>query len=211
MIRVVIADDHAIVRAGVRALFSCEPDVTVVAEAADGREALAAVERHAPDVLLVDLSMPNMNGVEALTRVRAQSPATRVLVLSMHAAPEFVRPAMRAGAHGYVIKGAGLDDLVVALRAVAAGEAFVDPRAAEVIAEYDPRRSPVDDELERLTPREREVLQRVAEGQTNRAIGEALGLSPKTIDAHRTNLMRKLGLHDAQAVTRFAMKRGLVS
>jgi DNA-binding NarL/FixJ family response regulator len=212
-IRVVVADDHAIVRAGIRALLSCEPDISIVAEATDGRGAVAAVQRHAPDVLLVDLSMPGANGVEAIAQVHAHTPSTHVLVLSMHAAPEYVRPALRAGALGYVVKGAGLEELVTAVRTVAAGGSFLDASIAALASAVPPAKEPEDslDPYDRLTHREREVLQLVAEGRSNRQIGEALGLSPKTIDSHRTNLMRKLELHDAQAVTRFAVRRGLVS
>lgn len=206
MIRVLVVDDHAIVRAGVRALLGTEPDIDIVAEAADGDAALDAVGRLQPDVMLADLSLPAMNGVELIRRAHALSPALRILVLSMHASPEFVRPALQAGASGYVVKGSGLDDLVSALRAVAAGDRYLD----ECIdpGSLDAPRS--GDDLERLTPREREVLRLVAQGRTNREIGALLGLSPKTADAHRTNLMRKLDLHDAQALTRFALKRGLV-
>jgi two-component system, NarL family, response regulator NreC len=210
MIRVVVADDHAIVRAGIRALLSSAGDVLLVAEAADGRSAIAAVAQHRPDVLLVDLTMPELNGLDVVSRVRAASPGTRVLVLSMHAAPEFVRPALRLGAHGYVVKGSGLDDLVQAIRVVAAGGKFLGPDAMAVAEadEMDPRR-PADD-LDRLTPREREVLQLIAEGHTNKAIGQRLGLSTKTVDVHRTNIMKKLDLHTAQALTRFAIRRGLI-
>ncbi len=205
-IRVVVADDHAIVRAGLRAVLDAAGDVQVVAEAADGRAAVEAVERLRPDVLLVDLSMPGLNGVEAVRRVRASTPSTRVLVLSMHAAPEYVRPALRAGALGYLVKGSGLDDLLPALRRVAAGLRFLGPEAARLAEQPD-----VGDDLDLLTPREREVLQLVAEGRTNREIAATLGLSPKTVDAHRTRVMQKLDLHDAQALTRYALRRGLIS
>lgn len=206
MIRVVLADDHAIVRAGLRALLTGESDVSIVAEAVDGASALDAVRKHAPDVLLLDLSLPPPNGVDVTRTLRAEKSATRVLVLTMHAAPEFVRPALDAGAMGYVVKGAGLDDLVVALRAVARGERFVDAMAAAAM------RAPpsADDALDQLTPREVEVLRRVASGETNREMAQALGLSPKTVDSHRTNLMRKLDVHDAQGLTRLAVRRGLV-
>jgi DNA-binding NarL/FixJ family response regulator len=211
MIRVVIADDHAIVRAGLRALLDAEADVQVVAEAGDGRAAVAAVEKHHPDVLLVDLSMPGCNGVEAVRQVRETVPATKILVLSMHAAPDYVRPALRAGALGYLVKGSGLDDLLRALRAVAAGERFLGPDAARVARSELAARDDEVDPLDSLTRREREVLQLVAEGRTNREIGTALGVSPKTADAHRTRVMQKLDLHDAQALTRFALRRGLIS
>lgn len=206
MIRVLVVDDHAIVRAGVRALLGTEPDIDIVAEAADGNAALDAVGKLLPDVMLADLSLPAMNGVELIRRAHALSPALRIVVLSMHASPEYVRPALQAGASGYVVKGSGLDDLVSALRAVAGGETYLD----ECIDPGSLDGPHTGDDLERLTPREREVLRLVAQGRTNREIGALLGLSPKTADAHRTNLMRKLDLHDAQALTRFALKRGLV-
>ncbi len=210
MIRIVIADDHAIVRAGVRAILSTKGDVTIAAEAADGRAALDAVAQHRPDVLVIDLTMPELNGMEAIGRVRTLSPTTKVLVLSMHAAPEFVRPALRAGALGYVVKGAGLDDLVTAIRTVAAGERFLDAQAnaSSLNEDFEPESA---DDLERLTPREREVLQLVAEGFTNREIGERIGIAAKTVDVHRTSLMKKLDLHSAAALTRFALRRGLIS
>lgn len=210
MIRVVVADDHAIVRTGIRAVLASAGDITVVADAPGGRDALEAVARHRPDVLLVDLTMPEMSGLEVIARVRAASESTRVIVLSMHAAADFVRPALRAGARGYVVKGGGLEDLVRAVRVVAAGGTFYDAAVAGVIEgdEIEPGR-PADD-LEQLTPREREVLQLIAEGHTNKAIGERLGLAAKTVDVHRTNLMRKLDLHSAQALTRFAIRRGLI-
>ncbi len=207
-LRVLIADDHPIVRQGLRSLLSAASHVEVVGEASDGREALELAARTRPAVLLCDLSMPGLNGVEALRRLKKVSPTTRALVLSMHAAADYVRPAARAGAAGYLVKGAGLDDLLEALEAVARGETFFGPEARQVLAQ-DTGAAP-DDSLERLTSREREVLQLVAEGHSNRDIGAALGISPKTADAHRTSLMRKLELHDAQALTRYAVRRGLV-
>ncbi len=210
MIRIVVADDHAIVRAGIRSLLLNAGDLMLVAEVADGRAAVDAVVRYRPDVLLLDLTMPELNGLEVISRAIAASPRTGVLVLSMHAAPDFVRPALRAGARGYVVKGSGLDDLVQAIRTVAGGGRFLDSNAAAVAEadQMDPRR-PADD-LDRLTLREREILQLVAEGHTNKAIGERLGLSAKTVDVHRTNVMKKLDLHSAQALTRFALRRHLI-
>lgn len=211
MIRVVVADDHAIVREGIKALLHRHPDIVIVAEASDGRETVDAVQRHAADVALIDLTMPSLNGIEAVKRLRAAAPSTRVIVLSMHAAPEYVRPALRAGAHGYLVKGSGLDDLVRAIRAVAGGERFLDMKAQAIVDSDQLEPSSASDDLERLTPREREVLQMVAEGHTNREIADRLGLSPKTIDVHRTSMMKKLDLHNAQALTRYAIRRGLIS
>jgi DNA-binding NarL/FixJ family response regulator len=207
VIHVVVADDHAVVRTGVRAVLGSEPDLSVVAEAADADGAVTAVLTHHPQVLLLDWTLPG-EGRSVIERLRTEAPATRVCVLSMHQDGATVREALGVGALGYVVKGAGIEDLVVALRAVAAGRRFLDP-AAETGAASGPE--PVDDdEWERLTPRERIVLRRVAEGRTNREIATELSLSPKTVDTHRTNLMRKLGVHDAQALARFAVRRGLL-
>jgi len=206
VIHVVVADDHAVVRAGVRAVLASEPDLSLVAEAADATEALAAVLAHRPQVLLLDWSLPG-EGRSVLGRVGAEAPGTRVCVLSMHQDGATVREALGGGALGYVVKGAGIEGLVVALRAVAAGHRFLDPAAENGLSA---RPEPEDDEWGRLTPRERLVLRRVAEGRTNREIATELSLSPKTVDTHRTNLMRKLGVHDAQALARFAVRRGLL-
>lgn len=210
MIRVAIADDHVIVRAGLRALLAGEPDMVLAGEAGDGEQAIALASQQRIDVFLMDLGMPGMDGVEAIARLRIASPTTRVLVLSMHGTPEYVRPALRAGAAGYVVKGAGLDDLLVAIRAVHAGRRHLDETALAAVQDIPPGHGCADD-VESLTPREREVLCMVAMGHTNRSIAEALGVSPKTIDAHRTNLMRKLGIHDAQGLTRLAMRTGLLA
>ena len=206
MIHVVVADDHAVVRAGVRAVLASEPDISLVAEAGDGAAAVGAVLVHAPEVLLLDWTLPG-DGRSVLERIRTDAPATRVCVLSMHQDGATVREALGAGALGYVVKGAGIEHLVPALRAVAAGQRFLDPAAESGLGSGP---EPEDDDWERLTPRERLVLRRVAEGRTNREIATDLSLSPKTVDTHRTNLMRKLGVHDAQALARFAVRRGLL-
>jgi DNA-binding NarL/FixJ family response regulator len=206
MIRIVVADDHQVVRAGVRAVLASEPDVVVVGEAADGETTLAAVTASLPDVLLLDLGLAG-DSLSVLTGARERSPGTRVLVLSMHGDGQHVRAALDAGASGYVVKGAGVEALVSALRAVAAGRNFLDAAAERALQEPV---TPPDLTWERLTPRERMVLRRVAEGRTNKEIAVELDLSHKTVDSHRTNLMRKLGVRDAQGVTRFAMRKGLL-
>ncbi|MGO9831934.1 MAG: response regulator [Myxococcaceae bacterium] len=206
MIRVVVADDHEVVRAGVRAVLASEPDVQVVGEAMDAASAMERLASLAPDVLLLDLGLPG-DGVTVLRAAQERWPGTRVLVLSMHADGSHVRAALDAGATGYVVKGAGVEALVSALRAVASGGRFLDEGAARALQE-----PPAEPDLtwERLTPRERLVLRRVAEGRTNRQIAAELALSHKTVDSHRANLMRKLGVRDAQGVTRFAMRHGLL-
>ena len=209
--RVVLCDDHAIVRAGIRALLEREADLAIVGEASSGLEAVELAQALQPDAMLLDLSMPGGNGLDAIARIRSLAPRCRILVLSMHVAPEFVRPALRAGAHGSLVKGSGLGDLLRAVRTVAQGGQYLGGDVAAIVAEDVIAADEREDDLDRLTPREREVLQLVAEGQTNRLIALRLGLSPKTVDSHRTNLMRKLGLHDAQGLTRFAVRRGLVS
>src|SRR5262249_54828285 len=206
MIRVVVADDHAVVRAGVRAVLASEPDVSLVAEAGDGAEAVAAVLSHAPEVLLLDWTLPG-DGRAVLERLRTEAPGTRVCVLSLPHDGAPVRRALGAGARGYGVKGAGIEDLVVAPRAVAAGRRFLDPAAESGLTASA---EPEDDDWERLTPRERLVLRRVAEGRTNREIATELSLSPKTLATHRTHLMRKLRVHDAQCLARFAVRRGLL-
>jgi DNA-binding NarL/FixJ family response regulator len=205
MIKVLVADDHAVVRAGVRALFAADPELQVVGEAADGAAALEMIRKKAPDVLLADLTMPGVGGLEAIAKLRKESPGVKVLVLSMHGSAELVRSALAAGANGYVVKGSGLEELTAAVHAVSRGERYLDASARQAVAA-----GPVESPIERLTAREREVLTLVAKGATNRDIAGQLGLSPKTVDTHRQSAMRKLDLHDAQAVTRFAVRHGLV-
>jgi len=213
-IRVVLGDDHAIVREGLRALLEAVGGFDVVAEAKDGNEAVAAAERTRPDVVVLDLSMPAMSGLEALRRIKESCRGVRVLVLSMHATSEYARAALRSGADGYLVKGTGIDDLREAPLRVTAGERYVCAeveRAALQDILDGPGIEASADPLDRLTSREREVLQLIAEGHSNRAIADKLGLSIKTVDGHRTKVMSKLDLHDATALTRFAIRHGLVS
>lgn len=212
--RVVLADDHLIVRQGLRALLEATSGFEVVAEAADGHQALEAVEREKPDIVLLDLSMPELSGLEALRRIKKGHPKIKVLVLSMHTTSEYVRAALRAGANGYLVKGAGIGDLSEALQTVVDGGQFLSPqveRAALLDLLDGPGARTFVDPLEQLTPREREVLQLIAEGHSNRSIADKLSLSIKTVDGHRTRVMSKLDLHDVTALTRFAIRHGLVS
>lgn len=213
-LRVVLADDHLIVRQGLRALLEASGGFDVVAEASDGFEAIEAVEKNNPDAIVLDLSMAGLNGLEALRRIKDKHPSVVVLVLSMHSTSEYVRAALRSGADGYVVKGSGIGDLSDALRKVAGGERFLSPqveRAALADLLDTPGQSKPIDPLLQLTPREREVLQLIAEGHSNRSIAEKLSLSVKTVDGHRTRVMNKLDLHEATALTRFAIRHGLVS
>jgi two-component system, NarL family, response regulator NreC len=209
-IRVLLAEDHTIVRQGLRALLQDAPDLEVVGEAADGRAAVAEAVRLAPDLVIMDLSMPNLNGVEATRQICAQVPAARVLVLSMHAGEEYVRPAIRAGAHGYLVKGSGLADLLAAARAVARGQAFFSPAAAAVLLQ-EARAPTAGEPGAELSGREREVLQLLAEGHSSREIGAILFISPKTVEGHRARIMAKLGIHDVPGLVRYAVRTGLVS
>lgn len=210
-IRILIADDHAIVRAGIRALLQLHPDFEVVGEAGDGHEAILQVRRLQPDVVLMDLAMPGMDGLAATHEICRISPQTRVLVLSQHENREYVLPALRAGAAGYVLKRAPDDTLIRAIRAVYAGETYVDPRLAELLVE-EVRRSTEGsvDPLDTLTEREREILILLAQGKSYQEIAQTLFISVKTVDFHRTNLMRKLGLKNRTELVQFAMRRGLI-
>lgn len=206
--RVILADDHAIVRQGFRALLHAQPDVEVVGETGDGAEAVALVERHRPDVLVVDLALPSLDGLEVTRRSRDVSPDTAVVVLSMHDHEAYVAQAVRAGATAYVLKESSLEDLVTALRAVCSGGRFfsdglVDPFQTEDGAE-------VVDRYDTLTPREREVLHLVAQGMTAPQIAERLFLSPRTVETHRGNGLAKLGLHSQADLIRYMLERGLV-
>jgi len=211
MIRVAIVDDHAIVRIGLRALLGAEPDMVLVGEAATFDDAISLASRDI-DIYLVDLSLGDSDGVRLIRRLRQEAPRARALVLSMHATPEYVLPAIRAGARGYVVKGSGLAALVDAIRVVFGGGRYVDPAIDFEVASAMSEGGDAEWQSaeEKLTARERQVLRLVALGHTNRSIAAMLELSPKTVDAHRTNLMRKLDLHDAQALTRLAVKLGLV-
>jgi DNA-binding NarL/FixJ family response regulator len=210
-IRVLIADDHTLVRAGIRALLQGLEGVEVVAEAGDGREALTLVETHRPDVLLTDIAMPHLNGLELAARVAQELAQTRVIMLSMHASEEYASRALQAGAAGYLLKDSGLAELEIAVRAVARGETYLSPAVSKhVIADYLRRTGGLPTELDRLTPRQREVLRLIAEGETTKAIARKLGVSAKTAETHRAQLMERLEIHDVAGLVRYAIRVGLV-
>ncbi len=213
MIRILIADDHAILRAGIRALLQLHSDFEVVGEAADGHETLVQVQTLKPDVVLMDIGMPGMDGLAATHEIVSTYPATRVLILTQHENKEYVLPALKAGAAGYVLKRAPDDSLVRAIREVYAGGTYLDPRVSGVLVD-DVRRQaggvPADP-YDTLTEREREVLVLLAQGKTYQEVAETLFISVKTVDFHRANLMRKLGLSNRAELVRFAIERGIVT
>jgi len=211
VIRVVLADDHNIVRAGLRALLEGISGVQVVAEAADGRDALAAVLEHRPDVALLDISMPGLNGLEAAERIAKDAPTTRVVILSMHSGEGYVAQALRCGVAGYVLKDAFADELPVLLRSVIKGETYLSPGISKQVVDALRARLEGGGEAEVLTPRQREILQLLAEGKTTKEIAHILGVSVKTIETHRAQIMDRLDIHDVPGLVRYAIRVGLVS
>jgi len=211
-ISVVVADDHHIVRRGLRALLDGEADIRVVGEAADGLDAVAEVERLRPDVLVLDLMMPGINGLEVARRVRHRESRTQVVMLSMYGDEGYILEALRNGAMAYVLKDADPRDLLTAVRDAASGRRYLSlPLSESAVAEYMERfQTSAPEGYETLTTREREVLHLVTEGHTNARIGERLGISPRTADTHRTNLMRKLQLHSQTDLVRYALQRGII-
>lgn len=211
-IRIILVDDHAILRAGLRALLANYADIEVVGEAGDGNAALAQVNELNPDVVVMDVAMPGMNGLSATRQIMQAHPDTKVLVLTQYSSKEYVLPLLRAGAGGYVLKQAIDTDLVAAIRAVARGESFLYPPVAKLVLEAylkDPEGASADPFAE-LTDREREILVHVAQGRSTREIAELLHISPNTVDVHRARLMQKLDLHSVAEITSFAVRRGLL-
>ena len=211
-IRVLLADDHKLFRAGIRALLQTDPNLEIVAEAADGREALRLIAVHRPDVVLMDIMMPNLNGLDATARIGRAFPRTHVVMLSMNADEDSVLKALRSGAAGYLVKTADPVELGLAIRAVARGERFLSSAVSEhVVATCLKRIVQEQSSLERLTSRQREVLQLIAEGHTTKKIAAKLDISVKTAEAYRTELMKALDIHDIATLTRYAIRTGLVS
>ena len=209
-IRVLLVDDHTILRIGLRAFLRYHDDIQVIGEAQDGAEALARVAELRPDIVLMDIAMPGVNGIEATRQIRAQYPETRVLILSQYEDPQYVLPLLRAGASGYIPKDALGTDLLAALRRVAKGETFLCPSVAKVLAEEIRGAGSKSTSTDSLTPRECEILQHIALGETNTQIAEQLSISVNTVEWHRANLMNKLGVHTAGGLVRHALQHGLV-
>jgi len=213
--RVVLADDHNLVRAGIRALLERMPEVQVVGEASDGRQALALILREKPDLALLDIGMPALNGLEAAERIAREAPRTRLVMLSMHSNESYVAQALRLGVVGYLLKDSCVDELPVLLRAVARGETYLSPGISkQVVDALKARLTGGGDQGSPallLTPRQREILQLVAEGKSTKEIASDLGVSIKTVETHRAQMMDRLGIHDVPGLVRYAIRFGLIS
>jgi two-component system, NarL family, response regulator NreC len=210
-IRILIADDHGVIRAGLRALLEDIPDITVVGEASDGGEALAKAVELKPDILLMDLSMPNIGGIDATRQLSLGEPQVRILILTVHEDEGLLMEVIRAGAAGYIVKRAAQEDLLHAIRVVARGDLYIHPTMTRALFIEPPASVPPKvSEIETLTLREIEVLQLLAKGYTNRQIAENLSLSPRTVEGHRANVSGKLGLHSRVELVEYAEKHGLL-
>ena len=213
-LRLLIGDDHTLMRHGVRKIIEERADWEVVAEANNGREAVAAALEHTPDLVLLDVGMPQLNGIEATRQIVKRLPGTRVLMLSMHSDEAYVSQSMRAGAHGYLLKDSAGEDLVRAIAAVAAGKSFFSPAVARIMADdYLQRLADrgIMDRYDLLSEREREVFQLIAEGNSNKEIAALLSLSPATIETHRAHILQKLDVHNTADLVLYAVRRGVIS
>ena len=211
---VVIAEDYTILREGLQMLISADPELEVVGEAVDGHDAIRCVEKNSPHLVLMDLSMPRMNGMDAIREIRKRVPDTKIVVLTVHKTEEYILAALKAGADGYVLKDATHDELIMAVKNVLSGKRYISPGISEKVIEgYLDGRKVIKTHTswDTLTQREREILKLIAEGYRNKEIAEYLCISVKTVEKHRANLMEKLDLHNVQALTTFALERGLIS
>jgi two-component system response regulator NreC len=211
-IRILLADDHTILRDGIRSLLEDESDMTVIGEAEDGHSAVKLVKKLDPDVVLMDIAMPLLNGLEATRQIKRDNPQTKVLILTMHENEEYIRQVLAIGAMGYILKDAAARELLGAIRAVYRGEAVLSPAITRLVIEDYLRWGDLQPESDSsgLSPREREVLQLVAEGYTNKQIAEILSISIKTVQAHRSNLMSKLDLHDRGELIKYAIQKKII-
>ncbi|MFH2102300.1 MAG: response regulator transcription factor [Chloroflexota bacterium] len=211
-IRILLADDHTILRSGIRAILEDEPGFVVVGEAENGRSAVTMACQVEPDVVIMDIAMPLLNGLEATRQIKRQCPGVRVLILTMHDNEEYIRQVLEAGAMGYILKDAAAKELINAIRAVHRGESVLSPAITRLVIEDYLRWGGTrpQEQSDGLSPREREVLQLIAEGHTNKQIAEILSISVKTVQAHRTNLMQKLDLHDRGELIKYAIQKKII-
>ncbi len=213
-IRILLADDHTVVRDGLRALLERQPDMAVVGEAADGRDSVRLAEEQAPDVVVMDIAMPNMNGIEATRRILAANPHCAVVILSMHQDESYVLRSIKAGAKGYLLKDSLRSDVLDAIRSVSQGRSFLTRKVSRIMQEDYVRqleRRNLDDSYDLLTDREREVLQLIAEGRTNKEVANLLNVSLTTVETHRTHILQKLGLHSIPELILYAVRKGIIS
>ena len=213
-IRILLADDHNVMRRGLRLLLERQPGFNVVGEASDGRQAVEQAEATKPDIVVLDIAMPNLSGIEAAQRITALLPHTRIIILSMHSDEGYVLRALKAGAKGYLLKDSAENDLIEAIRAVDEGKAFFSPEISNIMVEdyvREMKRRGAEDSYELLTPREREILQMLAEGKSNKHIATVLDLSLYTVETHRRNLQDKLNLHSFAELILYAVRKGIIS
>jgi two-component system, NarL family, response regulator NreC len=213
-IRILLADDHIVMRDGLRALLERQPDMAVIAEAADGRECVQLAQEQSPDVVVMDIAMPNMNGIEATRRITSSHPRCAVVVLSMHQDESYILRALKAGAKGYLLKDSVRSDLLDAIRAVAQGRSFLTRKISRMLQEdyvHHLENRGLDDTYDLLTDREREVLQLIAEGKTAKEVANVLNISPTTVETHRTHIQEKLGLHSVAELVLYAVRKGIIT
>ena len=207
--KILVADDHTLMRAGLVTLIARLPEMEVVAEAEDGRKALRLARDLQPDIVLMDIAMPGLNGLEAAERIHGILPAVKIIILSMHASEEYVAQALKAGASGYLLKDAATTELEMALKSVSMGQFYLSPAISRQVVDTMLRGGPTG--LDLLTPRQREILQLIAEGKSTREIADTLHLSVKTVETHRAQLMERLDIHDVAGLIRYALRKGLIS
>ena len=211
---IVIAEDHAILREGLKSLLSSYPDLKVVGEAGDGLEAIRSVQKYSPDLVLIDLSMPRMSGLDAIKEIKRMTPQTKIIVLTIHSTEEYIVAALRAGADGYVLKEGDSEELLTAIRRVLEGKRYLTPSISTALIDWLLQRkegSGIRSAWDTLTQREKEVLKLIAEGHSNKESADLLCISVKTVEKHRSNLMAKLGVHNAAALTAWAAEKGLIN
>jgi two-component system response regulator NreC len=212
--RIFIAEDHTILREGLKVLLSGNPDFEIVGEAADGLEAISGIEKLSPDLILIDLSMPRMDGIESIREIKKRQSATKIIALTVHKTEEYVLATLKAGADGYILKDSTHGDLVVAIKSVLNGKRYLSPGISKLVIEgylEGKETLKTKSSWETLTQRERGILKLIGEGYKNKQIADFLCISPKTVEKHRSNLMSKLNLHSTSALTTFALEKGLIS